>query len=219
MNTKKLIDYAQQYFGKATNYGNNGWLFTDSNSGRQAIVRISNEEGFIRCYSKRKGRDAQFEDGINLNDTADIIRDAFIQKCKKAFSEGGRYQEYYESYSRAGRLFESEGFDVDDTVKELITLAHQYFGRGEEILDDTWLFTNFETGRSIIVRAIGSKINFYSKRKGKPGQFEDGMDINDIEGLLKDLIIKKIKFALSEGGRFKESVVRNTLVDRFISQY
>ena len=219
MNAKELIDYAQQYFGKATEYGNNGWLFTDSNSGRQAIVRISNEEGVIRCYSKRKGRDARYECGIDLNDTADIIRDTFIQKCKKAFSEGGRYQEYYESYSRAGRLFESEGFDVDDTVKELITFAHQYFGRGEEILDDTWLFTNFETGRSIIIRAIKGNINFYSKRKGRPGQFEDGMDINDLDGLLKDLIIKKIKFALSEGGRFKESVVRNTLVDRFISQY
>lgn len=219
MNAKQLIDYAQQYFGKATNYGNNGWIFTDSNSGRRAVVRIDTEHNIIRCYSKRQGRDAQYECGIDLNDTADIIRDAFIQKCKNAFSEGGRYQEYYESYSRAGRLFESEGFDVDDTVKELITSANEYFGRGEAILDDTWLFTNFETGKSIIIRAIKGNINFYSKRKGRPGQFEDGMDINDIDGLLKDLIIKKIKYALSEGGRFKESVVRNTLVDRFISQY
>ena len=221
MNAKELINYAQQYFGKATNYGNNGWIFTDSDSGRRAVVRIDTENNVIRCYSKRQGRDAQYEDGIDLNDTADIIRDAFIQKCKYAFNEGGRYQESYsKGYSRAGRLFESEGFDVDDTVKELITFAYEYFGRGEEILDDTWLFTDFETGRSIIIRAIKGNINFYSKRKGRPAQYEDGMDINDLDGLLKDLIIKKIKYAFSEGGRFKESVVRNTLVDRFIqSQY
>ena len=220
MNAKELINYAQQYFGKAGNYGNNGWIFTDSDSGRRAVVRIDTEDNVIRCYSKRQGRDAQYECGIDLNDTAGLIRDAFLQKCKYALSEGGRYQESYSrGYSRAGRLFESEGFDVDDTVKELISFAHQYFGRGEEILDDTWLFTDSETGRSMVIRAIKGNINFYSKRKGRPGQFEGGMDINDIDSILKDLIIKKIKFALSEGGFFKESVVRNTLVDRFISQY
>ena len=218
MNKVELMKKAQMYFGRATGYGNNGWLFTDDETGRQAIVEFEGNK--IRFSSKRQGRSAQFEDAIDLDNLDDLIKETFIQKCKKAFSEGGRYQESYsKDYSRAGRLFESEGFDVDDIVKELFNFANQYFGKGEVIIDDTVLFTDNETGRSIIVRAIGSKISFYSKRKGRPGMFEDGMDVSDTNGLIEDAVIDKIKYALSEGGRYKESVVRNTLVDRFISQY
>lgn len=218
MNRVELMKKAQMYFGRATGYGNNGWLFTDDETGRQAIVEFEGNK--IRFSSKRQGRSAQFEDAIDLDDLDDLIKETFIQKCKKAFNEGGRYQESYsKGYSRAGRLFESEGFDVDGIVKELFNFANQYFGKGEVILDDTVLFTDNETGRSIIVRAIGSKISFYSKRKGRPGMFEDGMDVSDTNDIIEDAVIDKIKYALSEGGRYKESVVRNTLVDRFISQY
>ena len=219
MNKVELMKKAQMYFGRATSYGNNGWLFTDDETGRQAIVEFEGNK--IRFSSKKQGRSAQFEDAIDLDNLDDLIKETFIKKCKLAFNEGHRYQESYsKGYSRAGRLFESEGFDVDDIVKELFNFANQYFGKGEVIIDDTVLFTDNETGRSIIVRAIGSKISFYSKRKGRPGMFEGGMDVSDTNGLIEDAVIDKIKYALSEGGRYKESVVRNTLVDRFIqSQY
>lgn len=218
MNKVELMKKAQMYFGRATSYGNNGWLFTDDETGRQALVQFEGNK--ITFSSKKQGRDAQFEDAIDLDNIYDLIKDVFTKKCKWAFSEGHRYQEsYYKDYSRAGRLFESEGFDVDDTVKELIDFANQYFGPGEAIIDDTWLFTDHNTGRSIIVRAIGSKINFYSKRKGRPGQFEDGMDISDTNGLIEDAVIDKINSVLGKGRYYRESVVRNTLVDRFISQY
>lgn len=219
MNKVELMKKAQMYFGRATGYGNNGWLFTDDETGRQAIVEFEGNK--IRFSSKKQGRSAQFEDAIDLDNLDDLIKETFIKKCKLAFNEGHRYQESYsKGYSRAGRLFESEGFDVDDIVKELFNFANQYFGKGEVIIDDTVLFTDNETGRSIIVRAIGSKISFYSKRKGRPGMFEGGMDVSDTNGLIEDAVIDKIKYALSEGGRYKESVVRNTLVDRFIqSQY
>ena len=108
---------------------------------------------------------------------------------------------------------------MDDIVKELFNFANQYFGPGEAIIDDTWLFTDNETGRSIIVRAIGSKINFYSKRKGRPGQFEDGMDIRNTDELIEDAMVDKLDNILGKGRYYRESVVRNTLVDRFISQY
>ena len=221
MNKVELMKKAQMYFGRATSYGNNGWLFTDDETGRQALVQFEGNK--ITFSSKKQGRDAQFEDAIDLDNIYDLIKDVFIKKCKWAFSEGhlhSRYDESYSnSYSRAGRLFESEGFDVDDTAKKIINFANQYFGPGEAIIDDTWLFTDHNTGRSIIVRAIGSKINFYSKRKGRPGQFEDGMDISDTNGLIEDAVIDKINSILGKGRYYRESVVRNTLVDRFISQY
>ena len=219
MNKVELMKKAQMYFGRATSYGNNGWLFTDDETGRQALVQFEGNK--ITFSSKTQGRTGQFEDSIDLDDIYDLIKDTFTRKCKWAFSEGHRYQESYSrSYSRAGRLFESEGFDVDDTVKELIDFANQYFGPSEQIIDDTWLFTDHKTGRSIIVRAIGGKINFYSKRKGRPGQFEDGMDIRNTDELIEDAVIDKINYVLGKGRYYRESVVRNTLVDRFIeSQY
>lgn len=218
MNKVELMKKAQMYFGRATSYGNNGWLFKDDETGRQALVQFEGNK--ITFSSKKQGRDAQFEDAIDLDNIYDLIKDTFVRKCKWAFSEGHGYKESYSrGYSRAGRLFESEGFDVDDTVEELINFANQYFGPGEAIIDDTWLFTDHNTGRSIIVRAIGSKINFYSKRKGRPGQFEDGMDISDTNGLIEDAVIDKINSVLGKGRYYRESVVRNTLVDRFISQY
>lgn len=218
MNKVELMKKMQMHFGRATSYGNNGWLFTDDETGRQALVQFEGNK--IIFSSKKQGRDAQFEDAIDLDDVYDVIKDTFTRKCKWAFSEGHRYQESYSnSYSRAGRLFESEGFDVDDTVEQLIDFANQYFGPGEAIIDDTWLFTDHNTGRSIIVRAIGSKINFYSKRKGRPGQFEDGMDIRNTDELIEDAIVDKLNNILGKGRYYRESVVRNTLVDRFISQY
>lgn len=222
MNKVELMKKMQMHFGRATSYGNNGWLFKNDDNGSQCLVEI--EGNTIRFSSKSQGRTGQFEDAIDLDDIYDVIKDTFTRKCKWAFSEGRGYDRYDESYSRsysrAGRLFESEGFDMDDTVKQLIDFANQYFGPGETIIDDTWLFTNHKTGRSIIVRAIGSKISFYSKRKGRPGQFEDGMDIRNTDELIEDAVIDKINHILGKGRYYRESVVRNTLVDRFIeSQY
>ena len=217
MNKVELMKKMQLHFGKATSYGNNGWLFKNDDNGSQALVEFEGNK--IIFSSKIQGRTGQFEDSIDLDDIYDLIKDTFTRKCKWAFSEGHRYDRYDESYSRAGRLFESEGFDVDDTVEQLIDFANQYFGPGEAIIDDTWLFTDRKTGRSIIVRAIGSKIAFYSKRKGRPGQFEDGMDISDTESIIEDAVVDKINNILGKGRYYRESVVRNTLVDRFISQY
>ena len=217
MNKVELMKKMQMHFGRATSYGNNGWLFKNDNNGNQALVEF--EGNTIRFSSKSQGKQGQFEDAIDLDDIYDVIKDTFIRNCKWAFTEGFTYRQR-ESYSRAGRLFESEGLDVDDTVKELIDFANQYFGKGEEIIDDTWLFTDRETGRSIIVRAIGGKISFYSKRKGRPGQFECGMDIRNTDELIEDAVIDKINNILGKGRYYRESVVRNTLVDRFIqSQY
>ena len=56
MNKVELMKNAQMYFGRATSYGNNGWLFTDDETGRQALVQFEGNK--ITFSSKKQGRDA-----------------------------------------------------------------------------------------------------------------------------------------------------------------
>lgn len=101
-------------------------------------------------------------------------------------------------------------------IKELVDHACQYFGRPEEIYTDTYQWTESSTGKSVIMEIDGHRFKFYSQKPGTKAVYETGFDIDDIDELVKDTLISKLKFAFGVNKMEEnQSVADKMLAERF----
>lgn len=82
MDVKELMNHAQEYFGKADEIYDGTYEFTDSVSGKSAIVEINGN--LLKFYSNEPGKRAVYETFLDVADTDGLLKDTVINKIYKA---------------------------------------------------------------------------------------------------------------------------------------
>lgn len=110
MDVKELINHAQEYFGKADEIYDGTYEFTDSESGKSAIVEINGNQ--LKFYSNEPGKQAVYVTFLDVTVTDDFLKDSVINKIWRAM--GTKRMTENESVADkmlAERFFESEEYN------------------------------------------------------------------------------------------------------------